>query len=71
MLATSVLFMFFKMYHREAFGELFYRDNDLHGYLEIPLTFDDSLVTVPKELREKFDEVLENTPKNKKPAFDA
>jgi hypothetical protein len=63
--------MFFGMYHKESFaGDTFLNDYQLDGFLEVPLTYDDSLVVVPKRLAEKAEKVLKSTPGGSFPAFE-
>lgn len=62
-LATSILFMFFKMYFRESFNEYFLNENGLSGFLEIPLTADDTQSEVPNVVLDKMNEILKNTAK--------
>jgi hypothetical protein len=57
-LATSVLFMFFKMYFRESFGATFMKDYNLDGFLEVPLTNEEIPVTIPLALVELLEEIL-------------
>jgi hypothetical protein len=42
--------MFFKMYFKESFSQLFLNDYNLDAFLEVPLTVDDDFVDIPEEL---------------------
>ena len=55
--------MFFKMYFRESFNEYFLNENGLSGFLEIPLTAEDTQSEVPNVVLDKMNEILKNTAK--------
>jgi len=42
--------MFFKMFHRQSFGDVFQSDYNLDGFLEVPLTVEDPPILIPKEI---------------------
>lgn len=67
LLSTQVLFMFFKMFNRESFGDTFQTDYSLDGFLEVPLTVEDPVIQVPKEILSLIDEILKSTSKGSRP----
>lgn len=70
-LATSVLFMFFKFYFRESFTSSFLNDHDLDGFLEVPLTIEDTYLPIPNAIVELMEEILKQTSKGSKPQHEA
>ena len=66
-LSTQVLFMFYKMFNREFFGDTFQSDYNLDGFLEVPLTIEDPVIQVPKEIHALMEEILKSTSKGSRP----
>ena len=59
--------MFFKMFNRESFGDTFPNDYSLDGFFEVPLTVEDPVIQVPKEILAQIDEILKSTSKGSRP----
>lgn len=66
-LSTQVLFMFFKMFHRQLFGDNFQSDYNLDGFMEVPLTVEEPAVVIPKDIQAKMDEILKAFASGSKP----
>ncbi len=50
--------MFFKFYFREFFNKTFLNDHDLDGFLEVPLTIEDTYLPIPNAILELMEEIL-------------
>jgi len=61
--AARVLFMFFKFYFRESFGQTFLNDYNLDGFLEVPLTIEDTYLPIPQDITDMMTEILKQTSK--------
>ena len=59
--------MFFKMFNRESFGDTFQTDYSLDSFLEVPLSIEDPVIQVPKEIIALIDEILKSTSKGSRP----
>ena len=67
LLATRVLFMFFKFYFRESFGQTFLSDYNLDSFLEVPLTNEDTYLPIPNDIIELLEDILKQTSKGQLP----
>lgn len=70
-LATRVLFMFFKFYFRESFGQTFLNDYNLDSFLEVPLTIEDTYLPIPQDIIDLLEEILKQTNKGQLPQHES
>ena len=59
--------MFFKMFYKNFFGDVFKADYQLDGFLEVPLTVEEPAIPVPKDITEKMDEILKSMSSGSRP----
>ena len=59
--------MFFKMFFKSYFGDVFKADYQLDGFMEVPLTVEEPPIAVPKEILDKMDEILKSMSTGSRP----
>ena len=63
--------MFFKFYFKESFGQTFLNDYNLDGFLEVPLTIEDTYLPIPQDITDLMQEILKQTSKGQLPQHES